>query len=1185
VYVNDCGLARDIPRNTPFADMLRNFDQRSCGVAVVIDAFTGLTVLEARNNFIEDIGGRPWPALQQCDMSGNNISSIHSAWFSFGAPLLQDFSRNPNLRIDFPPVASHCSDAVALQADPGGFIPVLGELYACTVPCSSGGFILRIDADVDEDILCKCLPGHYGVGKRCTAAAEDFWAPGGTDFPTPCDSGSSTFGAVAADSVTACECYAGLWRNGTGTAATCVPCPMNTFRLTRGATMLTECRACTLGQYANQGSTACEECPDGTVGNAMGGCRECPAGQRVNDGGDECVPCTVGKYRPLQGNFSECRDCPAGKTTWRWTEEVAEYILFQGASSVADCGCVSGSMPDDDSCVTCGTGQLAGVLCPGGLTAATIRVEEGYYSDFQLSVYSCYGDTSRCPGGSPGLACPTGREDITCALCEDGKVPADGGRCEECTATGDIVLPIAIVLALGAAVFLYIIVDKTNHGTQSNTTLAAAIALSMLVSIIQQAGVLYVVNVEWVSPLSGVLRSLRLLNFDIEVLQLSCYANVDPMMIFCAKILVIIVAIVVVISIHCLAVLCVYKGRWRERIPTLIGVVGAVSTVFYIAVVSAITGPLQCQDHPNGKWTSRIYKSTTCWDSEVHSSMVIIALCAFCIPLSYIAAVARVVQLYPSKVVKADVNFLKAFTFIFYRFTPEGYWYILVYMMRSLLFGLAPIIPSAELTIILMQLTVLLALALTVRFLPWRFRPACWLDVAFSAMILLLLSAASFFAPDSTTSRKKLIAWFCVGTILCSLMLAPGMLVYWVLQRCLRIGKRFEFFLTHHKAGAGAFARLMKLHLSEKWLHKDRVFLDADNLQNLDMLFDHVKEETETLLALATRDLLLRPWCLGEVVVAFQKRVRCVLVQLPDYDPPSADFIVHVEDFVDVHELTQRGLTKAMIEASLHQFKELPPVVVEAPVTSRIIQALVLRLRKASGAASPDAAKEPSNFAIAVDNNHAEAVCTALVLEKMVSYRLILNGSKNLPAVLASGSVPAKVSRAIVLCSTGCFESDPLLLLLLQLAHANVHVFPVLAEDSFRVPTRKSAMFDGDRFQHNEVVVEFILNMFKSIAASFIAQHASFVTLKTCVEGIVARLPGDGSGSNTGPSGGNPRVSSARRLSGEITPGGNTATPGTGNVNATPGLSTEASKASIPESDVDSMAGRSSAEVRWTDEV
>eukprot|EP00971_Amphidinium_carterae_P047137 928211-Amphidinium_carterae.1 len=175
------------------------------------------------------------------------------------------------------------------------------------------------------------------------------------------------------------------------------------------------------------------------------------------------------------------------------------------------------------------------------------------------------------------------------------------------------------------------------------------------------------------------------------------------MAVFLAKVFIIVVAIAVVIIMHCLVVIFFYKRRWSARIPTLIGVVGAVATVFYIAVVSAITGPLQCQDHPNGKWTSRVYKSTTCWDSEEHTGMVVVALSAFSIPLGYLAAVARVVYLYPSKVVKADVSFLKAFTFIFYRFTPDGYWYILVYMLRSLLFGVSPVIPSAELTILLMQ--------------------------------------------------------------------------------------------------------------------------------------------------------------------------------------------------------------------------------------------------------------------------------------------------------------------------------------------------------------------------------------------------------------------------------------------------------------------------------------------------
>eukprot|EP00971_Amphidinium_carterae_P061883 1225564-Amphidinium_carterae.1 len=136
-------------------------------------------------------------------MRGNNLSFVHTSWFSFGAPLLQEFSNNPNLRLDFPPLGTHCLSTVALQADPGGFVPVSGELYACTVPCTTAGFILRIDADANEDVLCQCLPGHYGTGRHCTEAAVDFWAPGGTDAPVACHNGSSTFartGSHSADS-------------------------------------------------------------------------------------------------------------------------------------------------------------------------------------------------------------------------------------------------------------------------------------------------------------------------------------------------------------------------------------------------------------------------------------------------------------------------------------------------------------------------------------------------------------------------------------------------------------------------------------------------------------------------------------------------------------------------------------------------------------------------------------------------------------------------------------------------------------------------------------------------------------------------------------------------------------------------------------------------------------------------
>ena len=55
--------------------------------------------------------------------------------------------------------------------------------------------------------------------------------------------------------------------------------------------------------------------------------------------------------------------------------------------------------------------------------------------------------------------------------------------------------------------------------------------------------------------------------------------------------------------------------------------------------------------------------------------------------------------------------------------------------------------------------------------------------------------------------------------------------------------KSFGHFVCHHKAGAGCYARLLKLGLlAARGGNKSRsVFIDCDDLRDLDKLFDYVK--------------------------------------------------------------------------------------------------------------------------------------------------------------------------------------------------------------------------------------------------------------------------------------------------------------------------------------------------------
>ena len=66
--------------------------------------------------------------------------------------------------------------------------------------------------------------------------------------------------------------------------------------------------------------------------------------------------------------------------------------------------------------------------------------------------------------------------------------------------------------------------------------------------------------------------------------------------------------------------------------------------------VITISGPLQCQQHPNGEWTSRAYPSVICWSSSEHTGMVVASLVALVMPIGYLTHAAYTVYQYPHRV-------------------------------------------------------------------------------------------------------------------------------------------------------------------------------------------------------------------------------------------------------------------------------------------------------------------------------------------------------------------------------------------------------------------------------------------------------------------------------------------------------------------------------------------------------
>jgi len=110
---------------------------------------------------------------------------------------------------------------------------------------------------------------------------------------------------------------------------------------------------------------------------------------------------------------------------------------------------------------------------------------------------------------------------------------------------------------------------------------------------------------------------------------------------------------------------------------------------------------------------------------------------------------------------------------------------------------------------------------------------------------------------------------------------------------------QYHYFICHHKADAAAQARLLKMKLQAK-THQS-VFIDSDNLTELDDLFDIVKCRVKHLVVYLTKDTLGRPWCAGEIATAFHARtVKVTAVRTPSFLPPTENQLERITEYLDL---------------------------------------------------------------------------------------------------------------------------------------------------------------------------------------------------------------------------------------------------------------------------------------------
>eukprot|EP00913_Durusdinium_trenchii_P013561 g12731.t1 len=398
-------------------------------------------------------------------------------------------------------------------------------------------------------------------------------------------------------------------------------------------------------------------------------------------------------------------------------------------------------------------------------------------------------------------------------------------------------------------VWAYTVLNR-SYAKQSHSLLQIGIVTSMCLVVLQQFGAL-------VEATGITEETMQLFTFDIEVLRTGCVLFLPAFWRYAARLIISFFLLFSFFVVHLGHVILQHRGAFGARWPALMRVLGTIFLLFQIAIANAA---LECMTHPNQLATVIKYPTVICSLEEDGDWMFMAILGLFSVVLicSWVTTCAVLVYQCPAQLARNNDAFFKASGFLFMRMNPEAYWFVLIVVLRNLFVPGVSTVPDAV------------------------FQVTC-----FQALQLIYLCLLSITVGEVNLFATSVL---CSSVVVC--IFALNLLLFLaVLYRHFRqhVSKPFSFYLCHHKAETGAFARLLKIYFDEfsaksALYRNQQVFLDIDNLNNMEQFLDYVGSQSENVVVLFSGELLFRPWCLGELVMAHleRSRIRTMPVYWPD---------------------------------------------------------------------------------------------------------------------------------------------------------------------------------------------------------------------------------------------------------------------------------------------------------------
>ncbi|CAK9112002.1 Metabotropic glutamate receptor 8, partial [Durusdinium trenchii] len=799
--------------------------------------------------------------------------------------------------------------------------------------------------------------------------------------------------------------------------------------------------------------------------------------------------------------LGECLECPEGMICKgsRDLKLILDANTRAEALQRVEAFCSSYAFADTALCTS-------RVFCEANLDDvdcehASPELKAGFWSHSSepLSVFKCKNEL-QCIGGEPtGSICAQGRGGTSCGFCLPGHFPDSLGRCSPCA--GSDVIPGAFALV---AFLLAIIVLGWRMGqklTKSSKQVISAMIIGTQTGVmIQTLGVFSDLSLVWEEPVRSVLQLMQLVNFDFDIVKMQCYVGTDDPLL---NLLTLILVIPLLAAGG--ALLAALLARWKGQHfswPKYLNVIGLVFLVLYLSLCMSLTRPIHCKSNPNGLQTMVSSPAVQCWVPGPHVAMAILSIGGLLLyGAGFVAYVAHITWRYPILVNDGHgMKLLVQYRFLFNRFKDHGYYWGLYFIVQKVLIALVPILfpDSAAIQILLLAGFILLYLLAVTYVQPWVTDLANFGDCFLSAGLMFFLLIASFLVDGNDTRTRTVIGIILMFLVL-TIATVLGLLVLRALYKKFFPGKMYDMFLCHHKAGAGVLCRWLKSELLRQTNGHVKVFLDSDELEGLADIGDLVKSQSETLVIVASKLILTRPWCAVEICSGVANKVKIVVLKCSDfsfYDDAGFRTLREGWSSSDLLIFAQNSIDPSIIEESYQVLPSKPVVdfnafAPEDGQTAAVAELLphAASLRSSHRASLRSNGSDELNAQILILGSTAssEGRMTCQVLKSMVMERLhrpIVFVSAVSEAAEAAGSA----KYILVVLTRGLFQDELFLKMLETVDQVDppLEIVSALADQFFEFP---SATFFSELEKSNGVaMVQSVKRVVNILALPFSAQ-------------------------------------------------------------------------------------------------